>query len=63
MIQTNNEYDNEFKIIQRELQTTLTPQNFLMIYDFAKRYINQFGLNACSIEKIYLLGYINGKKT
>lgn len=61
-IKTNSEFDLDFEDIEKQISNLPIPQNFERIYDLAIRYVNKFGLNSKMIEKVYLIGYINGKK-
>jgi hypothetical protein len=59
-LKTNPDLDDAFARVKGKLSNTPTPENFRDIYDFAKRLINQYGLGMRFIEKVYLLGYIDG---
>lgn len=61
-IKINSEFYLDFEEIEKQLSNIHISENFEYIYDFAKRYINKLGLNERTIEKIYLLGYIDGKR-
>lgn len=61
-LMTNPDLNESYFELQKEIYNLPTPQNFNCIYDFAKRFANQFGICPRFIEKIYLLGYIDGGK-
>ena len=61
-LKTDSQLDKAFKKIKKEIDQTPTPDDFSMIYDFARRFQNLYGFCPVYIEKLYLLGYINGKK-
>lgn len=60
-IKTNSQFDLDFEEIEKQISNLPVPQNFEQIYDFAKRYIRIFGFDVRAIEKIYLLGFIDGE--
>ena len=60
-IKTNSQFDLDFEEIEKQISNLPVPQNFEKIYDFAKRYIRIFGFDVRAIEKIYLLGFIDGE--
>ena len=59
-LKTNSDLDKIFENTKNILNKFDTPDNFPIIYDSAKRFINQYGIGPRLIEKIYLLGYIEG---
>ncbi len=54
----NSDFDLDFKEVQKKLTNQSIAVDFEKVYDFAKRFINKYGICAKTIEKIYLLGYI-----
>jgi len=62
-LKSNPEFDNQYYKIRIILENTSTPKKFDFIYDVAKRLINTYGIGVSFIEKIYVLGYINGKQS
>jgi hypothetical protein len=59
-LKTDPNLDHEFENMIKNTNDYPTPQNFSDIYDYSKRFINQYGIGPRSIEKIYLLGFIEG---
>lgn len=60
-IKTNSQLDLDFEEIEKQISNLPVPQNFEQIYDFAKRYIRMLGFDVRAIEKIYLMGFIDGE--
>ncbi len=61
-LRTNTAFDKEYLKVNKELSRVPTPPNFMMITDLSNRFMNEYGLTLRFIEKLYLLGYIDGKR-
>lgn len=58
----NKEYDCLYEDTDKIISCSDVPSNFAIIYDFSKRYFNKYGIGPEFIKRIYMMGYINGKK-
>jgi hypothetical protein len=61
-LKSNNDYDMEFKVLHNTLLQMETPDDFDIIFDFAKRLLNEYGFSVKFIKMIYLLGYLEKQK-
>ncbi len=60
ILKTNSSFDEAFQEIDKRIHNLAAPDNFRFIYDCSIRFANQYGIGAQFIEKIYLLGFIDG---
>lgn len=61
-MEINKDFDSQFNEVHNMLKQMKNPDNFEIIYDFAKRIFNQYGFSSRAVEMIYLLGYIDKQK-
>lgn len=61
-LETAPDLDEPFTETQKRIDNITFPSNFDIVYDFAKRFINLYGIGPQFIEKVYLLGYIQRDK-
>lgn len=59
-IKTNSGFDDRFKEIEVTLDHFPIVSDFEFIYDASKRLINKHGLSITFIEKLYIIGLVNG---
>lgn len=57
---TNPLYFEQFQKLKIIINNSPTPEDLDFVYDAAKRLINENGVGITFVEKLYILGYIDG---